>query len=559
MAKSSKGSGRALLDSRGLPPDLDPRKFYEYSISQRMESSEGIEWYLYRLMSPTWIRSFAIAIDPFSALKRSNTRITPSTRLRKRSIVSVLDSKNQMTKTYDRYLRSSVPNWNNIPGTWGPVESTTWHSDTSGTSSGQTNVPDEMRDTTASTRLMGSQFGEARSFETRLSVPSHNVTRVNHEYIFSQKNPDSSGMDYVRDDLEIWKRGCSLTALIPKSRIDNTRIEQFNLADSLIQKHCVELWNKAMPDSRQYTLFRNLVELKDLPRSIISLRDTTRALAQAVQNIKDPSLVKVLMDLSHTSSKIPNEYLSYHFGWKQLYNDIRDLLSTPERIVKRFNYLNRKNASSRVLKASKKLIIPTSSISASFDWTRLEFEESIKESAKILREAQLSVTIGYGFNFPELLPVKFSEQKFWNMIGAVPTPQDLWNLVPWSWLIDWFTGADDYIEAIQRINSDRNLIDYGLISCDIRTTLTGRKSSRVRNTEVNTFTPWGGTKKETVTHIYHDYETAATAEFRTRVRKDLSMALSHLETTSDPSKLTGYRRSILSALISQSIWNSSRK
>lgn len=49
------------------------------------------------------------------------------------------------------------------------------------------------------------------------------------------------------------------------------------------------------------------------------------------------------------------------------------------------------------------------------------------------------------------------------LYGANPTPEVLWNLMPWSWLVDYFGNAGDVISNLSANAADNLVMDYGFV------------------------------------------------------------------------------------------------
>jgi len=47
------------------------------------------------------------------------------------------------------------------------------------------------------------------------------------------------------------------------------------------------------------------------------------------------------------------------------------------------------------------------------------------------------------------------------LVNLKPTPQTLWELAPWSWMVDWFLRIEDTIEANQKAANDLLVMHYG--------------------------------------------------------------------------------------------------
>lgn len=49
------------------------------------------------------------------------------------------------------------------------------------------------------------------------------------------------------------------------------------------------------------------------------------------------------------------------------------------------------------------------------------------------------------------------------LINLELTPETLWNIMPWSWAVDWFVPVDDYISYLQDMQSDGLVLRYGYL------------------------------------------------------------------------------------------------
>lgn len=50
-------------------------------------------------------------------------------------------------------------------------------------------------------------------------------------------------------------------------------------------------------------------------------------------------------------------------------------------------------------------------------------------------------------------------------LGSDLSPDVIWNLTPWSWLVDWFGNFGDVISAVSRLSEDGLVLRYGYIMC----------------------------------------------------------------------------------------------
>lgn len=49
------------------------------------------------------------------------------------------------------------------------------------------------------------------------------------------------------------------------------------------------------------------------------------------------------------------------------------------------------------------------------------------------------------------------------LINLELTPETLWNIMPWSWAVDWLVPVDDYISYLQDMQSDGLVLRYGYL------------------------------------------------------------------------------------------------
>jgi hypothetical protein len=304
------------------------------------------------------------------------------------------------------------------------------------------------------------------------------------------------------------------------------------------------------PQNRSYTLFRNIAELRDIPRSVLSLKDTLLNLRKLYVSLTNqPSLRKIIFDLKTTSRDIPNEYLSFHFGWKQTYKDIIDLLNAPAKISRNINFLLSRAGKPTTFRSKRSFVSGESGVSG-FDYETL-FAEYVQDSSegvhsRIERSSELRLVINATFDFPPVSAPRFAYDLYLKQLGIVPRVTDVYNLVPWTWLVDYFTGFGNYLECIENLWHDPNLINWGMITCVSKGKLISDHKSRsyrsVRryesNVEVYNNPGWIANRHTSI------------LEYVCETRRDVASILD-MNITSDPTSLTAYQKSIIGALLLQ--------
>jgi hypothetical protein len=138
-----------------------------------------------------------------------------------------------------------------------------------------------------------------------------------------------------------------------------------------------------------------------------------------------------------------------------------------------------------------------------------------------------------------------------DQIGLIPRFIDVYNIIPWTWLVDWFTGLGNYLELIEETNHDPVLINWGMIT----THTVGKLVTDFEYTTATQETFYHNNVKispDAARNTRNLHSSVLSYECRTR--RNVARVLG-METTSIPDTLTGYRASILGALLAQRIDN----
>lgn len=391
------------------------------------------------------VRSDYLAFDPFYDFGVSSHPISPVTR-KTRKIAS---------HNYQRvFVRKSIATNHSTPlyvagpgiNRRHPFQLTNYSSsETKLTRPSQPSIYKFLNDTSKKTRGTLSDKGELEMFRPSVYVPKSS-------YAYRYQEAETAGTDgygNVYRTLDRTTRVSSgYTGRILQSTVDAylnlERIEFTNLAEPV----AVELLPHAIPSERKFNLTREIGELKDLPHLLKSSVDNVRNLT--VNGTFNPF----------------SQYLSQEFGWDPLVRAVIDAVSLPDKIAKRVNYLLSRLGKETTFRSKKK---SSSQITGAPGFT---FDTLIDEThlgpptTSAFRITEWRLVTGYGVRFPQLeLPMlkSFVTAQLW---GARFRPDDFYNLVPWSWLIDWFGGLGDYIEAVSAVTDDTSVANYGLLTYD---------------------------------------------------------------------------------------------
>jgi hypothetical protein len=547
-------------DTRGLPEGFDPHHLYEYRYEKlRSSPDSALEWLLYKYIPFSLIRSFAFAIDPTARFKVAPGVITATNRIKYRQTASVLALRT-VTNTHSNYVYSSGQNYQGLGGCTSPfLDRSGFSNPTTSDLQDQEPLPDKLEDTTGRTRLFGSKQGELTMFKAQIVSPSRTVrlTDSNSHHYTGTLFPNDpciiaggtinyvAGGDEVRSSV-INGQGATLSLITYNALRESEKL--YN--QSLIENEVVGMIKGYSPQNRSYTLFRNVAELRDIPRSVLSLKDTLANLRKLYVSLSaSPSLRKIIFDLKKTSADIPNEYLSFHFGWKQTYKDLLDLMAAPEKIARNVNFLLSRGGKPTTFRSTRKFVSGESGVSGfAYETLSAEYITDSSEGvfSRIERSSELRLVINATFDFPPVSAPRFAYGLYLKQLGIIPRPTDVYNLVPWTWLVDYFTGFGNYLECIENLWHDPNLINWGMITCETTGKLiSDHKSKSYRsvrryesNVEVYNNPGWIANRHTSV------------LEYVCQTRRDVASVLD-VNATADPVSLTAYQQSIIGALLLQ--------
>ncbi len=165
---------------------------------------------------------------------------------------------------------------------------------------------------------------------------------------------------------------------------------------------------------------------------------------------------------------IGNYYLALKFGWEPLLKDVRNLVLTQRQAQRILGHLLRNNGKPvrrRVIlkDATSDAVESTGSSYGAFAPT-LVTNSYISIPTYIRREWSTD-RVWASARFRYWLPpgpqdVQWTKAMIARIYGLNPSPYMVYNAIPWSWLVDWFTNLGDLIENLSPGVADRCAADY---------------------------------------------------------------------------------------------------
>jgi len=547
------------FDTRGLPEGYDPHKLYEYRYDT-FKPANGLESFVYKLMPVSVVKSIAFAIDPTYRFKVSGHTVTPTNRRRQRATASVLDVRSRVCHVYD-HTYASTQNYGGVAFCFNPGMGyqNLFTGDFPTALQTQPVLVDYIEDTTRRTRLLGSDDGELESFKHDLiSTPRYFQREYTLRQYYNGTYPPNPACDAVggvapepsggQDTRwEFQSKGAS--AVFPQATYDSLVTNEVAYNKALALKHAVGMLKGVSPFSRDYSLLRNAIELRDIPRSILQLKNTMENLRKVFDTFgRSSSTRDLIFDLKSSAKDIPGEYLSFHFGWRQTYKDLVELMALPEKISNKINFLMRRSQKATTFRSKRVFLSGENGVSGfQYDTEAYPYEFNVNTSSRIERESEVRLVVNATFDFPPInVPSLRRTYTWYERAGITPRFIDVYNLTPFTWLYDWFTGCGNYLELMEEINHDPSLINYGFFTVVTKGKVISdfySESLKVQEVRIN------GSVVSNVSGVSQNRHQSR-IEYECRTRQDVA-ALYDVKQTSVPSSLTAYQNSILGAILAQ--------
>jgi len=164
-----------------------------------------------------------------------------------------------------------------------------------------------------------------------------------------------------------------------------------------------------------------------------------------------------------------SEYLNFEFGWKPLVSDVKNAAKAiieSETILKQLTRDSGKDVHRR------RHFLPVRSVSTSTSNTDYPIGTASaywwdSSRAQLTDEYDRNTWFSGCYTF-EYDPGNLSEiskiaSQARLLYGAQLTPEVLWNLAPWSWLVDWFANVGPLLHNVSAFQNDQLVLRYGYV------------------------------------------------------------------------------------------------
>jgi len=183
---------------------------------------------------------------------------------------------------------------------------------------------------------------------------------------------------------------------------------------------------------------------------------------------------KEKVDLARSAGE---EYLNVEFGWKPMISDIKDIVRAVTHAQDIINAYER--GSGQMVR--RRYVFPvektvsTTKIESRYNGFLPRGSETLLDLSKpgsdIFKQTTTWKQVWFSGAFTYHLPSDwYSRNALMNagskartLLGLDLTPDVLWNAMPWSWAIDWFSNAGDVISNISDWSTDGLVLKYGYV------------------------------------------------------------------------------------------------
>jgi len=292
---------------------------------------------------------------------------------------------------------------------------------------------------------------------------------------------------------------------------------QENYVREWCASHLEDVLPPCLSSFRLFNAFYQIGELKDLPMMIRKTFATADFLRGLTRNSKT--------GLQRVDKVSADTYLNNEFGYESIEQTFKSLAKLPEKVSKRFNYLLEKNSkvtSQRFKKAYK----GPSQLSQLAPWWSYRvpvqtYYDVIDEIYDFDPEGEIRCVVNGIVDFPRLAVPKFSDSTYRDMIGLNPRLVDLYNLVPWTWLGDWFSGVSKYLNLVETVALDETLVNVGFITALVSSKFRIRGKVRIWQNYQARYNRFGHLISETkLDPVDIPYDTSGSMKYRTRFSID---------------------------------------
>lgn len=203
-----------------------------------------------------------------------------------------------------------------------------------------------------------------------------------------------------------------------------------------------KLYDAMKPTKPPYSLANIVAELRELPRMLLDLKNLWR----------------------YSPRDVARNHLGWHFGWVPLVSDALSIVKAQQNLQKRIDWLIRNNGKW----IRRRTSVHETSTNETGDWVNdssafneifvNSFYKSRPQSRTTLKMVdRYWASAQFRYFLPRVPPgVALSAVVKRSLQGFHPVKAyQIWNAIPWTWLVDWCLNVGDILENVDSGIADR--------------------------------------------------------------------------------------------------------
>lgn len=230
-----------------------------------------------------------------------------------------------------------------------------------------------------------------------------------------------------------------------------------------------EAFEKTRPGTPIAGVAQYLAELRDLPKlplekgwDFIKMWVFKNEALQMHDPTFWPRLFKsILADLKN----VDQQWLNLTFGWKPFLSDLRKFYYLQRSLDARLQQLIRENGKSknrRVRLVAERDVSQTVTdypypYANVYGSPPIALSGSTRYTVTSYHERNIWYSASYRYWVPDIGSVEWTKRATIALFGAAPTPDVLYAVLPWSWLVDWFSNVRSVVNNTFSPNAVYNL------------------------------------------------------------------------------------------------------
>jgi hypothetical protein len=201
-----------------------------------------------------------------------------------------------------------------------------------------------------------------------------------------------------------------------------------------------------------------------------------------------PSLIgsQFLRDKSAFFRSLGGEYLNVQFGWKPLISDIKNAAKAITDSKEILDNLA-KHSGKRLHRF--RMLPDETSTSVFFDnnggytpirgtnTTHFSTKARYSRTESFFKRTWFSGEFTYHYDPGQQAEIERIANQARLLYGLELTPETLWNLAPWSWLVDWVVNVGPVLSNMTAFQQDGLVMRYGYVMQHTRRTITHHNAS----------------------------------------------------------------------------------